>query len=87
VDGILERRGKNPRRIHGRVFEIKSIHNALESACNRIGIEDLRSHAYRQFAVLTLEKLVADTVTVMKIYGWKSVAMFMRYNEVDDSDP
>jgi len=27
-----------------------------------------------------------DTVTVMKLYGWKSVAMFLRYNEVDAND-
>ena len=27
-----------------------------------------------------------DTPTVMKICGWKSVQMFLRYNAVDDSD-
>jgi len=33
-----------------------------------------------------MRKAGVDTVTVMKICAWKSVAMFLPYNDVDDSD-
>jgi len=86
VDEVLQRRGGDPRRIHGRVFSVKSIRNVFERACNKLGIKDLRFHDFRHTAATNLRKAGVDTATVMKICGWKSVAMFLRYNEVDDSD-
>jgi len=86
VDEIFGRRGGNPRRIRGRVFGVKNIRNGFEGACKRLGIENLRFHDFRHTATTNMRKAGVDTVTVMKICGWKSVAMFLRYNEVDDSD-
>jgi integrase len=86
VDEVLVLRGGNPRRIHGRVFGVKSIRNAFERACRKLGIKDLRIHDFRHTAATNMRKAGIDTTTIMKICGWKSVQMFLRYNEVDDSD-
>ena len=86
VDGDFEVRGGNPRRIHGRVFGVKNIRNAFENACRRLGIEDLHFHDLRHTAATNMRRAGVDTATVMKICGWKSVQMFLRYNEVDDDD-
>jgi integrase len=86
VDEVLQRRGGDPRRIHGRVFRVKSIRNAFERVCKKLAIKDLRFHDFRHTAATNLRKAGVDTATIMKICGWKSVAMFLHYNEVDDSD-
>jgi len=86
VEEIFERKGGNPRRIHGRVFALKSIRNVFERACIKLGIKDLRFHDFRHTAATIMRKAGVDTATVMKICGWKSVQMFLRYNSIDDSD-
>ena len=86
VEEVFERRGGNPRRIHGRVFGVTNIRNAFENACRRLGIKDLHFHDLRHTAATNMRKAKVDTATVMKICGWKSVQMFLRYNEVDDED-
>ena len=68
------------------MFGVRSIRNGFEGACKRLGIKNLRFHDFRHTAATNLRKAGVDTVTVMKICGWKSVAMFLGYNEVDDSD-
>jgi len=86
VKEIFERRVGNPRRIHGRVFRIGSIRKAFETACNKLGIEDLHFHDFRHTAATNMRKAGVDAATIMKICGWKDVSVFLRYNEVDDSD-
>jgi integrase len=86
VDQVFQSRGENPRRIHGRVFGVKNTRNTFENAFRRLGIENLRFHDLRHAAATNMRKAGADTPTVMKICGWKSVQMFLRYNEVDDAD-
>jgi integrase len=86
VDELLWRRGRDPRRIYGKVFGVNCIRNPFERACRKLGIKNLRMHDFRHTAATNMRKAGIDTTVVMKICGWKSVQMFLRYNEVDDSD-
>jgi integrase len=83
---VFERRGGNPRRIRGRVFSIKSIRSPFKTACKRLGINDLRVHDFRHTAATNMRKSGHATSVVMKICGWKSVQMFIRYDKVADED-
>ena len=83
---VFERRGGNPRRISGRVFGIKSIRSPFETACRRFGIKHLRIHDFRHTAATNMRKSGHASSVVMKICGWKSVQMFMRYDKVADED-
>ena len=83
---VFERRGGNPRRIHGEVFGIKSIRTTFAKACKRAGIEGFHFHDLRHTCATNLRKAGIDTATVMKILGHKSVAMYIKYNKVDDED-
>ncbi len=83
---VFERLGGNPRRIHGRVFGIKSIRSPFQTACRKLGIKDLRIHDFRHTAATNMRKSGIATSVVMKICGWKSVQMFMRYDKVADED-
>jgi integrase len=86
VNETFEHRGGNPRRIHGKVFHIGSVRKAFETACKRLDIKDLRFHDLRHSAATNMRKAGVDAATIMKICGWKDVSVFLRYNEVDDSD-
>jgi integrase len=83
---VFERRGGNPRRIRGRVFRIKGIRSPFQTACRKLGIKDLRIHDFRHTAATNMRKSGHATSVVMKICGWKSVQMFMRYDKVADED-
>ena len=83
---VFERLGGNPRRIHGKVFCIKDIRSPFERACKKLGIRDLRIHDFRHTAATNMRKSGIATSVVMKICGWKSVQMFMRYDRVADED-
>ena len=54
--------------------------------CKRLGIKDLRIHDFRHTAATNMRKSGHATSVVMKICGWKSVQMFMRYDKVADED-
>jgi len=86
VLGAFERLGKNPRRIHGKVFGIMSIRSSFGRACKKLGINDLRIHDFRHTAATNMRKSGLATSVVMKICGWKSVQMFMRYDRVAEED-
>lgn len=86
VEELLWQRGGDPRRIHGKVFGVSCIRNAFERACRKLGIKNLRMHDFRHTTATNMRKAGIDTTVIMKICGWKSVQMFLRYNEVDDSD-
>lgn len=86
MEEALDLGGVHQRGIHGIVFGIKSIRNSFEGACKKVGIQNLRLHDFRHTAANNMRKAGVDTVTVMKICAWKSVAMFLPYNDVDDSD-
>ena len=86
VEELLWQRGGNPRRIHGTVFGVKCTRNAFERDRRKIGIKELRIHDFCHSATTNMRKAKIDATVVMKICGWKSVQMFLRYNEVDDSD-
>ena len=83
---VFERLGENPRRIHGKVFGIKSIRSSFDTACKNLGIKNLRIHDFRHTAATNMRKSGIATSVVMKICGWKSVQMFMRYDRVAEED-
>ena len=83
---VFERLGGNPRRIRGRVFSIKSIRSPFKTVCRKLRIKDLRIHDFRHTAATNMRKSGHATSVVMKICGWKSVQMFMRYDKVADED-
>lgn len=81
---VFQRLG-NPRRI-GKVFRIKKIRKSFRNACERLGIENLWIHDFRHSAATNMRKSAIATSVVMKICGWKSVQMFMRYDNVASED-
>jgi integrase len=83
VYDIFQRR---ERKIYGKLFSAKCIRTTFEGACRRIGLEDFRFHDLRHTAATNMRVAGIDTPTVMKICGWKSVAMFLTYQNVGDED-
>ena len=83
VESIFLRR---PPQIYGRIFKVRCIRTVLENACKRAGIEDFTFHDLRHTAATNMSKAGIDTPVVMSICGWKSVAMFLRYNNVGKKD-
>jgi len=83
---VFQRRGGNPRRIRGGVFSIKGIRSPFQTACRKLKRKDHRVHDLRHTAATNMRKSKHATSVVMKICGWKSVQMFMRYDKVADED-
>jgi integrase len=62
---------------------INSFRTAYENACERAGITGYNWHKTRQQAAMELMYDGWDSLQVMKVGGWKSMAAFTRYVDVD----
>ena len=65
---------------------IKSVRKGFTSACTRAGIVDLHFHDLRHTFNTNMRKAGTDRTVIMKLTGHKTLAMFNRYNTVDQGD-
>ena len=65
---------------------IGSIKTAFQGACRRAGIEGFHFHDFRHTAVTNMRRAGIDHLTIMKITGHKTLAVFKRYNSFRVND-
>jgi integrase len=91
VRKILERLKKIRHLSHQFVFTykgkpVKSIKFALTSALKKAKIENFRFHDLRHTFNTNMRRALVERTVIMKLTGHKTLAMFTRYNTVDDAD-
>jgi integrase len=69
---------------HGR--RVTSVRHAFEQGCQAAGISDFVFHDLRHTATTNLRRAGVDALTAMKITGHKTMAVFKRYNTIDEPD-
>ena len=65
---------------------IGDFRKAWRSACKKAGVEGLIFHDLRRSAARNMRKAGVPENTIMKIAGWKTAAMFRRYDIQDSRD-
>jgi integrase len=65
---------------------IKSFRTAWKLACTRAGLEGRLVHDLRRTAARDFRRQGASEGEIMKLCGWKTRAMFDRYNIIDEID-
>lgn len=63
---------------------VKSIKRVLAQVRQYTGITDMVFQDFRQTATTNLPRAGMDALTAMKIDGHKTMAMFKRYNTIDE---
>jgi len=91
VKGILERLGKVRSITHNFVFTfkgrpLKSIKVCLARALKKANITNFHLHDLRHTFTTNARKAGVDKTVIMKLTGHKTLAMFTRYNTVDEAD-
>lgn len=88
---IFRRAGKVRSLKHDYVFTyrgkpIKEFRGGFKKALERAGIEDFHPHDLRHTFNTNMRKAGVDQTVIMKLTGHKTLAMFTRYNTVDQAD-
>ncbi|MGA2518248.1 MAG: site-specific integrase [Thermodesulfobacteriota bacterium] len=88
---IFKRAGKVRNLKHGFVFTyrgkpIKDFREGFNKALERAGIENFHPHDLRHTFNTNMRKARVDQTVIMKLTGHKTLAMFTRYNTVDQAD-
>ena len=65
---------------------IKSIREIFSRVCRDAGLTNVVFHDQRHTATTTLRRAGVDALTAMKITGHKTMAVFKRYNTIDEDD-
>ena len=65
---------------------IKDIKEGFKSALKRADVDDFRFHDLRHTFNTNMRKAGVDQTVIMKLTGHKTLAMFSRYNTVDQDD-
>jgi integrase len=65
---------------------IGSIKTAFNGACRRAGIEGFHFHDLRHTAVTNMRRAGIEYLTIMTITGYKTMAVFKRYNSFRVND-
>jgi integrase len=88
---IFKRAGKVRNLKHDFVFTykgkpIKEFREGFNKALERAGIENFHPHDLRHTFNTNMRKARVDQTVIMKLTGHKTLAMFTRYNTVDQAD-
>jgi len=88
---IFKRAGKVRSLKHDYVFTyrgkpIKEFREGFKKALERAGIENFHPHDLRHTFNTNMRKAGVDQTVIMKLTGHKTLAMFTRYNTVDQAD-
>jgi integrase len=65
---------------------IKSIREIFSRVCRDAGLTNIVFHDQRHTATTILRRAGIDALTAMKITGHKTMAVFKRYNTIDEDD-
>jgi len=65
---------------------IASIREIFSRVCRDAGLTDVVFHTLRHTATTNLRRAGVDALTAMKITGHKTMAVFRRYNTIDEPD-
>jgi integrase len=65
---------------------VKSIKRVFTQVRQETGIANAIFHDFRHTAMTNLRRAGVDALTAMKITGHKPMAVFKRYNSIDDQD-
>jgi integrase len=65
---------------------IKSIREIFSRVCRETGLSDVVFHDLRHTATTNLRRAGVDALTAMKITGHRTMAVFKRYNTIDEAD-
>jgi integrase len=65
---------------------VKSIKRVFARVRQQTGITNTVFHDYRHTATTNLRRAGVDALTAMKITGHKTMAVFKRYNTIDEQD-
>jgi integrase len=65
---------------------IKTFIKSWRTACRRAGVAGRLVHDLRRTAARNFRRVGIDEGTIMKLCGWKTRAMFDRYNVIDPTD-
>lgn len=65
---------------------IKSVREVCGRVCHDVGLTDVVFHDLRHTATTNLRRAGVDALTAMKITGHKTMAVFKRYNTIDEPD-
>lgn len=65
---------------------LKSVREVFARVCEKTGITGFVFHDLRHTAVTNLRRAGVDALTAMKITGHKTMAVFKRYNTIDETD-
>ena len=76
LPNVFMRRGK----------PIKSVREIFNRVRREVGLTDLVFHDMRHTATTNLRRAGVDALTAMKITGHKTMAVFKRYNTIDEDD-
>jgi integrase len=76
LPNVFTRRGK----------PIKSVREIFNRVRREVGLTDLVFHDTRHTATTNLRRAGVDALTAMKITGHKTMAVFKRYNTIDEDD-
>ena len=64
---------------------LRSIRNALETACAKAGLEDVTPHTLRHTFASRLAMAGVDLRTIQELGGWKTLALVQRYSHLSPS--
>src|SRR5205814_9164243 len=71
---------------HRRGSRIKSFRRVWTRACKKAGLEGRLVHDLRRSAARDFRRRGVSEGEIMKLCGWKTRAMFDRYNIIDEAD-
>ncbi len=65
---------------------MKSIREIVSRVCRDAGLDNVVFHDLRRTATTNLRRAGINALTAMKITGHKTMAVFKRYNTIDEDD-
>jgi integrase len=78
---MAERKGATPE-----ALGVGAIRGAWKRARTRAGLDELLLHDLRRTAARELRRAGVSEGEIMRLCGWKTRAMFDRYNVIDERD-